>query len=80
VVELREAGPQTVGCETAWWTSVLIRVLLWRECGVLYHCQYVCTLLHKVGFSFHKARFVSDHLVTFRIIFRIFKVICREPF
>jgi transposase len=62
LVELREAGPQTVGCETAWWTSVLIRVLLWRECGVLYHCQYVCTLLHKVGFSFHKARFVSDHL------------------
>lgn len=23
---------------------------------------YGCTLLHNVGFSFHKARFVSDHL------------------
>jgi transposase len=62
LVELLEAGLQVVGCETACWTAVLIRVLLWRECGVLYHCQYVCTLLHKVGFSFHKARFVSDHL------------------
>jgi transposase len=62
LVELREAGPQAVGCETACWTSVLIRVLIWQEFGVLYNCQYVCTLLHNLGFSFQKARFVSDHL------------------
>jgi transposase len=66
LVELLEAGPQVVGCETACWTSVLIRVLIWREFGVLYNCQYVCTLLHHRGFSFHKARFVSDHLDTAR--------------
>src|SRR5215472_6245597 len=62
LVELLEAGPQVVGCETACWTSVLIRVLIWREFGVLYNCQYVCTLLHNLGFSFQKACFVSDHL------------------
>src|SRR5919108_2067303 len=62
LVELLEAGPLVVGCETACWTSVLIRVLIWREFGVLYNCQYVCTLLHNLGFSFQKARFVSDHL------------------
>jgi transposase len=62
LVERLEAGPQVVGCETACWTSVLIRVLIWREFGVLYKCQYVCTLLHNFGFSFQKARFVSDHL------------------
>src|SRR5262245_52542610 len=62
LVELLEAGPQVVGCATACWTSALIRVLIWREYGVLYNCQYVCTLLHNLGFSFHKARFVSDHL------------------
>jgi transposase len=62
LVELLEAGPQAVGCETACWTSVLIRVLIWREFGVLYNRQYVCTLLHNLGFSFQKARFVSDHL------------------
>jgi len=28
---------------------------------VLYNRQYVCTLPHNLGFSFHKARFVSDH-------------------
>lgn len=62
LVELVEAGPQVVGCETACWDSVLIRVLIWREFGVLYNRHYVCTLLHNLGFSFQKARFVSDHL------------------
>jgi hypothetical protein len=62
LVELIEAGPLVVGFETACWNSVLIRVLIWREFGVLYNRHDVCTLLHKVGFSFQKARFVSDHL------------------
>src|SRR5215831_13789522 len=61
-VELIDAGPLVVGCETACWTSVLIRVLIWREFGVLYNCQDGCTLLRNLGFSFPKARFVSDHL------------------
>jgi transposase len=62
LIELIEAGPLVVGCETACWTSILIRVLIWREFGVLYNCQYVCTLLRNLGFSCQKARFVSDHL------------------
>jgi transposase len=61
LVELREAGPLVVGCETAWWTSVRIRVLIWRAFGVLYNCQDGCPLLHHLGFSLHKARLVSDH-------------------
>jgi len=64
LVELIEAGPLVVGCETACWNSVLIRVLIWREFGVLYNRHYVSTLLHNLGFSFQKARFVSDHLDT----------------
>ncbi|HEY5870131.1 MAG TPA: IS630 family transposase [Candidatus Tectomicrobia bacterium] len=64
LVELREAGPLAVGCETGCWTSVLIRVLIWREFGVLSNGQYVCTLLHSLGFSLQKARVVSDHLDT----------------
>jgi transposase len=62
LVELIAAGPLVVGFETACWNAVLIRVLIWREFGVLYNRQYVCTLLHNLGFSFQKARFVSDHL------------------
>ena len=62
LVELIEAGPLVVGFETACWHAVLLRVLIWREFGVLYNRQYVCTLLHNLGFSLQKARFVSDHL------------------
>src|SRR5215467_11200201 len=62
LVELIAAGPLVVGCETACWQSVLIRVLIWREFGVLYNRHDVCALLSNLGFSFQKARFVSDHL------------------
>ena len=62
LVDLIDAGPLVVGFETACWNAVLLRVLIWREFGVLYNRQYVCTLLHNLGFSFQKARFVSDHL------------------
>jgi transposase len=62
LVELIEAGPLGVGLETACWNAVLIRVLIWREFGVLYKRHYVCTLLANMGFSCQKARFVSDHL------------------
>jgi transposase len=62
LVELLDAGPLVVGFESAWWTSVLIRVLIWREFGVLYNRHSVCILLHHLGFSFQKARFVSDSI------------------
>jgi transposase len=62
LTELLDAGPRVVGFETACWNSVLIRVLIWREFGVLYNRHYVCTLRHHQGFSFQKARLVSDHL------------------
>jgi hypothetical protein len=62
--ELREAGPLVVGCETAWGTSVLLRVLIGRECGVLSNCPYRGTLRHNRGFAFHQARLVSEHLET----------------
>ena len=39
LVELIEAGPLAGGCETACWDAVLIRVLIWREFGVLYNRQ-----------------------------------------
>jgi hypothetical protein len=62
LVELFDAGLLVVGFETACWNSVPIRVLIWRECGVLYNRHSICTLLYNLGFSFPKARFVSDHL------------------
>jgi transposase len=61
LVELLEAGPLVVGCETACWDAVLIRVLIWRECGVFDNRPYVCPLLHNVGFALQKARLVAAH-------------------
>jgi transposase len=66
LVELIDAGPLVVGCETACWHSVLIRGLIWRECGVLSNRHEVGTWLHNLGFALHKARCVSDHLDTAR--------------
>lgn len=60
--KLIEAGPEAAGFDTACWTSILIRVLIDREFGVLYNRYYVCELLRTLGYSFQKARFVSDHL------------------
>ena len=65
-VALLAAGPLVGGCATACGQAVRIRVLLWRECGVLYNRQYGCTGRHNWGCSCQKARFVSDHLDTAR--------------
>ncbi|MDY6876186.1 MAG: IS630 family transposase [Chloroflexota bacterium] len=60
--ELVKAGPLEAGYATGCWTSLLIQHLILREFGVLYNRHYVCQLLRNLGFSFQKAKFVSDHL------------------
>jgi transposase len=57
-----KAGPETCGYPTGCWTSVLIQDLIYQKFHVLYNRFYVCELLHHLGFSHQKARFVSDHL------------------
>ncbi len=60
--QLVDAGPQAAGFETACWDSILIQHVIQREFGVEYSRYYVCELLRNLGYSFQKARFVSDHL------------------
>ncbi|MFQ5874818.1 MAG: transposase [Dehalococcoidia bacterium] len=43
-------------------SALMIQDLIQRRFGVEYHPHYICTLLDNMGFSFQKARFVSDHL------------------
>jgi len=57
-----EAGPEACGYATGCWTSVLIQEMIYQKFHVLYNRFYVCELLRNLGFSFQKARFVSDHL------------------
>ena len=57
-----EAGPEAAGFPTGCWHALLIQQVIQREFGVTYNVQYLATLLGSLGFSFQKARFVSDHL------------------
>lgn len=60
--DLLKAGPQAAGYPKGCWSGLLIQDLIWQEFGVLYNAHYVCQLLKTLGFSYQKARFVSDHL------------------
>ncbi|MGH7752707.1 MAG: IS630 family transposase [Gemmatimonadales bacterium] len=62
LAELVTAGPEAAGFPTGCWHALLIQQVIAREFGVAYNVQYLATLLHTLGFSFQKARFVSDHL------------------
>ena len=57
-----EGGPEAAGFPTGCWHALLIQQVIQREFGVSYNVHYLATLLRGLGFSFQKARFVSDHL------------------
>ena len=57
-----DAGPAAAGFPTGCWHALLIQEVIRREFGVIYNVHYLAALLHTLGFSFQKARFVSDHL------------------
>jgi transposase len=59
---LIDAGPEAAGFPTGCWHALLIQQVIAREFGVTYNVHYLADLLHHLGFSFQKARFVSDHL------------------
>ena len=50
LADLLDQGPEAAGFDTACWNSILIRVLIDREFGVLYNRFYVCELLRNLGF------------------------------
>ncbi len=60
--QLVTAGPEAAGYQTGCWSSALLQDLIHREFGVLYNVHYIAELLGNLGFSYQKARFVSDHL------------------
>lgn len=59
---LIEQGPQACGFDGGCWRSPMIQALILQRFGVCYNVFYIAQLLHNLGFSFQKARFVSDHL------------------
>ena len=62
LTDVIKAGPQAAGYTSGCWNTPMIQDLLQNRFGVSYHPHYLATLLHNLGFSYQKARFVSDHL------------------
>ena len=59
--ELITEGPVASGFPGACWRSPMIQHLIYEKFGVFYSVNYIAQLLKNMGFSFQKAKFVSDH-------------------
>ncbi len=62
LAKLIDQGPAKAGFCGNCWRSPMIQQLIHERFGVLYSVHYLSQLLKSMGFSFQKARFVSDHL------------------
>jgi len=62
LARLIEEGPLKAGFPGACWRSPMIQHLIYERYGVFYSVPYIAQLLKNLGFSYQKARFVSDHL------------------
>jgi transposase len=60
--ETIDAGPEVAGYDCGCWNTVLIQDWIFNRFGVEYEPRYVAELLDKMGFSYQRGRFVSDHL------------------
>ena len=60
--QIVEKGPEKYGFDCGIWTSAMIAEVILREFNVTYNPRYLCSLLKKIGLSYQKAAFVSDHL------------------
>jgi len=59
---LIDDGPEAAGYDCGCWTTGLIQDLVLTRFGVEYNPHYLAELLKNMGYSYQKARFVSDHL------------------
>lgn len=60
--ETIDAGPEAAGYDCGCWSTALIQDWICNRFGVEYAPRYVAELLDKMGFSYQRGRFVSDHL------------------
>jgi len=62
LAKLIERGPEKAGYDCGCWDTVLIQDLIYTRFGVEYTPHYIAELLKNMGFSYQKARFISEHL------------------
>ncbi len=59
---LVEQGPEAAGFACGVWNSAMIVEAIQKEFNVTYHPRYVSALLHAIGLTYQKARFVCDQI------------------
>jgi transposase len=57
-----DKGPAAAGFLSNCWRSPMIQDLIYEKYGIFYSVHYISQLLKNMGFTYQKARFVSDHL------------------
>ena len=57
-----DKGPAEAGFLSNCWRSPMLQHLIYKRYGISYSVHYISQLLKNMGFSYQKARFVSDHL------------------
>jgi transposase len=62
LAEILDRGPAEAGFLSNCWRSPMIQHLIYEKFGISYSVHYLSQLLKNMGFSYQKARFVSDHL------------------
>jgi len=62
LAKLIDAGPQKAGYVGNCWRTPMIQQLISEKFGATYSVHYISQLLKNMGFSYQKAKFVSDHL------------------
>jgi transposase len=60
LAELIKDGPEANGFHCGIWNSAMIAEVIWLKFEVRYNLNYLSSLLKKLGFSYQKARFISD--------------------
>lgn len=56
------AGPESCGYGRQCWATPMIQDYIYNKFGVFYSVKYLSEFLKSMGFSYQKARFVSDHI------------------
>ncbi len=60
LIDLIKQGPEANGFHCGIWNTAMIAELIWLKFEVRYKPNYLSSLLKKLGFSYQKARFVTD--------------------
>ena len=60
--EFIDNGPEAAGYDCGCWTTALVQELIQTHFKVTYSVYYIAELLKTLGYSYQKARFVSEHI------------------